>query len=463
MRKARVAMIVAALALMAVPATASAVDPTQPAYGGPLTGAQENPAVATTATGQGTAVISADGSTITYIVSYSGLSGTVNAAHIHTGAAGSNGGVILPLTVGPSPMTGTLTAANFTASGSVTTFAEAVAAIKAGTTYFNLHTTANPGGEIRGQITAAGDAYFADLNGAQENPAVGTTATGKGLAVISADASTITYLVTYSGLSGTANAAHIHTGAVGSNGGVILPLTVGPSPMVGTLTATNFAASGPVANFADAIGAIRAGTTYFNIHTSAHPGGEIRGQIGVTVAAPAGPAVMGKVIGSHGTLMVAASNGMTLYTFTKDVAGSGKSNCTGGCLTAWPALTVPAGTTPTGDATVTGQLGTIVRADNGQTQVTYNGLPLYFFQNDKAPGDTNGIYTNWEAVVLVAPAATPAPTVAPPAPTLPPTSVETPILPAGDGGAIGLVLLIGFLAMLGMGIRLERRRPSAQR
>lgn len=287
MRKARVAMIVAALALMAVPATASAVDPTQPAYGGPLTGAQENPAVATTATGQGTAVISADGSTITYIVTYSGLSGTVNAAHIHTGAAGANGGVILPLTAGPSPMTGTLTAANFTASGSVTTFAQAVAAIKAGTTYFNLHTTANPGGEIRGQITAAGDAYFADLNGAQENPAVATTATGKGLAVISADASTITYLVSYTGLSGTANAAHIHTGAVGSNGGVILPLTAGPSPMVGTLTATNFAASGPVANFADAVTAIRAGTTYFNIHTTAHPGGEIRGQIGVTVAAPA--------------------------------------------------------------------------------------------------------------------------------------------------------------------------------
>jgi hypothetical protein len=108
--------------------------------------------VTTTATGQGTAVISADGSTITYIVTYSGLSGTVNAAHIHTGAAGSNGGVILPLTAGPSPMTGTLTAANFSASGSVTTFAQAVAAIRAGTTYFNLHTTANPGGELRGQI-----------------------------------------------------------------------------------------------------------------------------------------------------------------------------------------------------------------------------------------------------------------------------------------------------------------------
>jgi hypothetical protein len=283
----RLALIVAVLGLVAAPSTALAVDPAQPAYGGPLSGAQEVPAVATTATGQGTAVVSADGSTITYIVTYSGLSGSVNAAHIHTGAAGVSGGVILPLTAGPSPMTGTLTAANFVASGSVTTFAQAVAAIRAGTTYFNLHTTANPGGEIRGQILAAGDAYFADLSGAQEAPAVSTTASGTGLAVVSADASTVTYLVRYSGLSGSVNAAHIHTGAAGVSGGVILPLVAGASPMTGTLTAANFAASGPVTSFAGAVAAIRAGTTYFNLHTTANPGGEIRGQIGVTVAAPA--------------------------------------------------------------------------------------------------------------------------------------------------------------------------------
>jgi hypothetical protein len=287
MQRKRLATIVAAMALLAVPGMANAVDPTQPAYGGPLTGAQEVPAVATAATGQGTAVISADGSTITYIVTYSGLSGTVNAAHIHTGAMGVAGGVILPLTPGPSPMTGTLTAANFAASGPVTTFAQAVAAIRAGTTYFNLHTTANPGGEIRGQILAAGDAYFADLNGAQENPPVAGTGTGTGLAVISADGSTVTYLIAYSGLTGTVNASHIHTGAVGTNGGVILPITPGPSPMSGTLTAAIFTPSGTVTTFAEAVAAIRAGTTYFNLHTTAHPGGEIRGQIGVTVAAPA--------------------------------------------------------------------------------------------------------------------------------------------------------------------------------
>ena len=152
MRMKRLAMVVATLALAGLPATVLAVDPTQPAYGGPLSGAQEAPPVVTSATGQGIVVISADGSTVTYLVTYSGLSGTVAAAHIHTGAVGIAGGVILPLTAGPSPMTGTLTAANFAASGSVTTFAQAVAAIRAGTTYFNLHTAANPGGELRGQI-----------------------------------------------------------------------------------------------------------------------------------------------------------------------------------------------------------------------------------------------------------------------------------------------------------------------
>ena len=35
---------------------------------------------------------------------------------------------------------------------------------------------------------------------------------------------------------------------------------------------------------------------------------------------------------------------------------------------------------------------------DGTLQVTYNGLPLYFFKNDQAPGDANGVYENWEAV-----------------------------------------------------------------
>ena len=116
-----------------------------------------------------------------------------------------------------------------------------------------------------------------------------------------------------------------------------------------------------------------------------------------SAAAGGATAVEAKEVGSLGTVLVASSNGMTVYTFSKDVKDSGTSACTGGCITKWPAVTVAAGATATGGAGATGTLGTITR-DDGTLQVTYNGLPLYFFANDKAPGDANGVYENWAAV-----------------------------------------------------------------
>jgi predicted lipoprotein with Yx(FWY)xxD motif len=112
----------------------------------------------------------------------------------------------------------------------------------------------------------------------------------------------------------------------------------------------------------------------------------------------AGATVEAKAVGSAGTILVAGSNGMTLYNFTKDTKDSGTSACTGGCYETWPALTVGAGETPMAGDGVTGKLGTITRTDDGSLQVTYNGLPLYFFKNDKAPGDLNGVYENWVTV-----------------------------------------------------------------
>jgi predicted lipoprotein with Yx(FWY)xxD motif len=115
-------------------------------------------------------------------------------------------------------------------------------------------------------------------------------------------------------------------------------------------------------------------------------------------AATGGTTVEAKEVGAAGTILVDSASGMTVYTFTKDTKDSGTSACTGGCIDTWPALTVPAGGSPTGGSGVTGTLGTITRDDDGSLQVTYNGLPLYFFKNDKAPGDLNGVYENWETV-----------------------------------------------------------------
>lgn len=82
-----------------------------------------------------------------------------------------------------------------------------------------------------------------------------------------------------------------------------------------------------------------------------------------------------------------ASNGMTLYRYTKDTVGV--SNCAGTCAVNWPPYT-RAGSEPLlAGAGITGPLATISRAD-GSKQVTYKGVPLYFWKNDVKPGDTTG-------------------------------------------------------------------------
>ena len=111
--------------------------------------------------------------------------------------------------------------------------------------------------------------------------------------------------------------------------------------------------------------------------------------------AGAAPVVLAQSVGTMGTILVAASNSHTVYTFDSDTPGVSK--CTGGCATTWPPLTIPAGTTPTGGPGVTGQLGTITRSD-GSLQVTYKGMPLYFFHSDAQAGDTKGNYTGWSLV-----------------------------------------------------------------
>ena len=324
--KLRLTVIGAAMALLSFPALAFGADPD--ARLAALDGASEVPAVVTAATGSGWIVISADESTISYHIEYSGLSGAVVASHIHTGAPGVSGGVIFPLTPSASPMDGALTAADFTPYGSVTTFAEALAGLRNGEAYFNLHTAANPGGEIRGNLVTTAEAREATLDGDQEVPAVVTGGSGTGFVVFSADDSTIWYRVDYTGLSGAVVVAHIHTGVVGVSGGVILPLTAGPSPMLGALTASDFLAAGSVTTYAEAVTAIKAGETYFNLHTAANPSGEIRGQLGAaaapvpTAVPPTNPPTSTQPLtepgGDGGALLLAA---IFLIVLTASVAG----------------------------------------------------------------------------------------------------------------------------------------------
>jgi hypothetical protein len=115
--------------------------------------------------------------------------------------------------------------------------------------------------------------FRATLNGASEVPPNTTGGTGSATATLDTATKVFTYNATYSGLTGPATAAHFHGPAEpGMNAGPVVPIPNPASPISGTATLTD-----------PQIADLRAGKWYLNVHTMAHPPGEIRGQV---VAAP---------------------------------------------------------------------------------------------------------------------------------------------------------------------------------
>ena len=120
---------------------------------------------------------------------------------------------------------------------------------------------------------------------------------------------------------------------------------------------------------------------------------------GLALAACTSAATPAPAAGGAGGVTVATGNsatlgvyltgagGKTLYILTRDSANT--STCAGTCATNWPPLTVPAGGSATAGSGVTGTFATFARAD-GTTQVSHNGMPLYYFAGDSNAGDTNG-------------------------------------------------------------------------
>ncbi|MFJ3054972.1 CHRD domain-containing protein [Herbaspirillum sp. NPDC087042] len=121
---------------------------------------------------------------------------------------------------------------------------------------------------LLGPTLAMAQTAEVDLKGSSEVPANTSAATGTGSINVAAD-KTVTGNITTTGIEG--RVAHIHTGAIGSNGPVIVALTKNGDngwtvPAGAKLTEEQYAA-------------YVAGTLYVNVHSAAHPGGEIRGQL----------------------------------------------------------------------------------------------------------------------------------------------------------------------------------------
>jgi len=136
-----------------------------------LVGYQETPlALSTTGAGEFRVQVSGDEQEISYELSYQDLEASVTQAHIHFGALAQSGGISVflctnlgngpagtqPCPAAPATVTGVLRAGDVIGPAgqgiSAGEFAELIAAIRAGTTYVNVHTAKYPGGEIRAQL-----------------------------------------------------------------------------------------------------------------------------------------------------------------------------------------------------------------------------------------------------------------------------------------------------------------------
>lgn len=201
-------------------------------------------------------------------VSVEGFTGT--AAHIHSGFAGTQGDVILVLDEVADSNGTMFSSPNNSAIINLL-------GLDSGHYYLNVHSAENPAGEVRGQVlTSTSQAVRVELNGAQENPPIDNSiipnASALGYLTVNTETQDIYANVRTRGFEATA--VHIHSGFAGKNGDVIIPLEdVSPNGSSGTVFQSP--ANSQAANLTNLLN----GGYYLNVHTSANPSGEVRGQI----------------------------------------------------------------------------------------------------------------------------------------------------------------------------------------
>jgi hypothetical protein len=230
-----------------------------------LTGEAESPAGDPVGTGTATIRLRAGQGQLCYQLAAKNLPAAA-AAHLHRGASGAAGPVVVPLT--------TPNAAG-ASSGCATTARTLVKSILAdpASFYVNVHTSEFPGGAIRGQLTGTSTASFGttivlELKGTSEPNAKGTA-----ILRIRKDVGMVCYRLHAENVTLPTAAAHIHRGGAGVNGPVVVPFTAPGADG----NSSGCAPADPA--LIDEILANPAGF-YVNVHTKEHPAGAIRSQLG---------------------------------------------------------------------------------------------------------------------------------------------------------------------------------------
>ena len=223
---------------------------------------QEVPPTSETARGGCFAQFDGGTSTLSMVCTHDVVDPTV--MHIHRGAPGVNGPVVFDLGSPVSPIEATWSGMS----------PADVADLFAGNLYVNIHTSGRPAGAIRGQIVPRSvDTTSFVLNGAQEVPPTGSTASGFCSSDLSDNAASLFLRCTHNLAAVTDT--HVHDAPPGVDGPVVFDL-----PDTSPFTANVPLTPRLIADY-------EAGFLYVNVHTAASPGGEIRGQMFGSAAASA--------------------------------------------------------------------------------------------------------------------------------------------------------------------------------
>lgn len=271
-----------------------------------LSGNQEVPMVNTDSSATATVEIDESLPAFKVTIDASMVEGA-SAAHVHAGTIGMNGGVAYPL-VASGEGTYSLMATDLTQGG--------LNDLLDGQWYLNVHTPANPGGEVRGQIVPNTTAVVTfSLSGLQEIPQVTAEAMGYGYALFNTLNNGVTLSVLTSGVA-DATMAHIHTGFAGVNGPVLVALAQDETDI-------NVWTSGGELELDNATATLLlSGGHYVNVHTPAHPGGALRGQITASNIEVYGVLATGAQEVPAVTTDATALGSITLNTTTMEITGT---------------------------------------------------------------------------------------------------------------------------------------------
>lgn len=249
-------------------------------YDASLSGHNEALPIMTNASGSVSASLSGNELTVSGFFQNLGSKVNVNiagGAHLHTGYAGENGGILYPLTIEFN--TDSLGGAFLSEDNTYTLSDEEVELLKGRQIYVNIHTLNHPGGELRGQLTpVSNEKYSMSLMGSNEVPQA--ISTGRGALVVEIGNDSLTLSGAFSNMTGdyvAAIGAHLHIGAAGENGPVEIPLN---ATVDNDLKGGVFAAADNTFPITELLLELMENRQiYANIHTTAYPAGELRGQL----------------------------------------------------------------------------------------------------------------------------------------------------------------------------------------